>query len=47
MIDRGAEAIVLAGTDLCLAFDNQEPGYLVLDSALIHVDAIYEAATAN
>lgn len=47
MIDRGAEAIVLAGTDLCLAFDNQEPGYPVLDSALIHVDAIYEAATAN
>lgn len=44
MIDRGAEAVILAGTDLCLAFDGEDPGYPVLDSALIHVDAIFEAA---
>lgn len=47
MIDRGAEAVILAGTDLCLAFDNEDPGYSVLDSALIHVDAIYDTATAG
>lgn len=45
MIDRGAEAVILAGTDLCLAFDKEEPGYPVLDSALIHVDAIFETSS--
>ncbi len=44
LINRGAEAVILAGTDLCLAFDNEDPGYPVLDSALIHVDAIFSAA---
>ena len=47
MIDRGAEAVILAGTDLCLAFDGEDPGYPVLDSALIHVDAIFVAANAE
>lgn len=42
LMDRGADAVILAGTDLCLAFDGQEPGFPVLDSALIHVDAIFE-----
>ncbi len=45
LIDRGADAVILAGTDLCLAFDGQDPGFLVLDSALIHVDAIFDWAT--
>jgi len=47
MIDAGAEAIVLAGTDLCLAFDGYDPGFPVIDSALVHVDAIFEAAVSS
>lgn len=42
LMDRGADAVMLAGTDLCLAFDGHEPGYPVLDSALVHVDSIFE-----
>ncbi len=42
MIARGANAVMLAGTDLCLAFDGHEPGFPVIDSALVHVDAIFE-----
>jgi len=41
MIARGADAVMLAGTDLCLAFDGEEPGFPVIDSALVHVDAIF------
>lgn len=37
MIAAGAEAVVLAGTDLNLAFDGQEPGYLVIDALDVHV----------
>ncbi len=38
MVDeQGAEAIVLAGTDLGLAFDGYEPGYLVIDALDVHV----------
>jgi len=37
----GAEAIVLGGTDLFLAFAGQEPGFPVIDCAEIHVEAIY------
>jgi aspartate racemase len=39
--DRGAEAIVLGGTDLFLAFAGQDPGFPVIDCADIHVEAIY------
>ncbi|MBY6161893.1 aspartate/glutamate racemase family protein [Mameliella alba] len=35
--DLGAEAIVLAGTDLNLAFDGQDPGYPVIDALNVHV----------
>lgn len=42
---RGAEAILLAGTDLVLAFDGQDPGFPVVDCASVHVAAI--AATAS
>ena len=35
--DLGAEAIVLAGTDLNLAFDGQDPGYPVIDALDVHV----------
>lgn len=36
-----AEAIVLAGTDLFLAFDGQDCGFQFIDSALIHIHAIH------
>ena len=38
--NQGAEIIVLAGTDLCLAFDGEECGFSVMDSALVHINAI-------
>lgn len=37
MMAAGAEAIVLAGTDLNLAFDGQSPGYPVIDALDVHV----------
>lgn len=39
----GAEAIVLAGTDLNLAFDGQNPGYLVIDALDVHLAAPFPA----
>ena len=47
LMNQGADAVMLAGTDLCLAFDGHEPGFPVLDCALIHVDAIAEKAMAT
>lgn len=43
--DHGAEAIILAGTDLNLAFDNQRPGYRVIDALDVHVDLLARLAT--
>ncbi len=40
---QGADAVLLGGTDLCLAFADQDCGFPVLDCAEIHVDAIYAA----
>ncbi len=40
LIAAGAEAIVLAGTDLNLAFDGQDPGYPVIDALDVHVDLL-------
>jgi hypothetical protein len=37
LVEAGAEAIVLAGTDLNLAFDGQSPGYDVIDALDVHV----------
>lgn len=39
-IKQGAEAVVLAGTDLFLAFDGYGCGFDVIDSALVHIDAL-------
>lgn len=36
----GAEAIVLAGTDLNLAFDSATPNYPVIDALDVHVDRL-------
>ena len=41
---RGAEAIVLGGTDLFLAFDGQDCGFATLDCARVHVEAILARA---
>jgi aspartate racemase len=43
---RGAEAIVLGGTDLFLAFAGRDPGFAVIDCADIHVGAIYERSSS-
>ena len=44
LIAAGAEAIVLAGTDLNLAFDGQSPGYPVIDALDVHVDLLANLA---
>jgi aspartate racemase len=43
----GAQAIVLAGTDLNLAFDGQDPGYPVIDALDIHVALLAELASGR
>ncbi|WP_120500732.1 aspartate/glutamate racemase family protein [Roseovarius sp. EL26] len=40
--DQGAEAILLAGTDLGLAFEGQTPGFPVIDALEIHVAAMVD-----
>lgn len=47
METQGADAIVLAGTDLFLALEGVEPGYPTIDAAAVHVAAIFEAATGG
>jgi aspartate racemase len=37
----GADAVVLAGTDLFLAFDGYECGFPVIDCAQVHINALY------
>ncbi|MEX0286558.1 MAG: aspartate/glutamate racemase family protein [Paracoccaceae bacterium] len=44
LMDQGAEAVFLAGTDLFLAFEDHDPGYPVLDGGLIHIAALAELA---
>jgi aspartate racemase len=41
LMARGAEAIMLGGTDLFLAFVGQPPSFPLVDCADIHVDAIF------
>jgi aspartate racemase len=41
---QGAEAVLLAGTDLALAFNGFAAGFPVFDCAEAHVDAIFEEA---
>jgi len=42
--NQGAEAVVLGGTDLFLAFDGHDPGFPLIDSAAVHIEAIYRAS---
>ena len=44
--ERGAQAIMLGGTDLFLAFAGQEKPFPLVDCADIHVDAIYRSSSA-
>lgn len=44
--DHGAEAIMLGGTDLFLAFEGIDPGFPLIDCADIHVSAIYRTSAA-
>ncbi|WP_366525447.1 hypothetical protein [uncultured Ruegeria sp.] len=44
MNDLNADAIVLAGTDLNLAFDGQDPGYTVVDALDVHVELLARLA---
>lgn len=44
---QGAQAIVLAGTDLNLAFDGQDPGYPVIDALDVHVEILARAAAGE
>ncbi len=43
--DLNADAIVLAGTDLNLAFDGRDPGYRVVDALDVHVDMLARLAS--
>jgi aspartate racemase len=42
LIDRGAEAVLLGGTDMFLAFQGTDCGFPVLDLADVHIDAIFQ-----
>jgi aspartate racemase len=42
--ENGAEAIMLGGTDLALAFSQQDTAFPLVDCAAIHVDAIVRLA---
>lgn len=39
---QGADAVMLGGTDLCLAFEGQDCGFPVLDCAEVHIEALYQ-----
>lgn len=47
MMAAGADAIVLAGTDLNLAFAGHDPGYPVIDALDVHVDLLADIATGQ
>ncbi len=47
MMDAGAQAVVLAGTDLNLAFDGQDPGYPVIDALDVHVALLARLARGD
>jgi aspartate racemase len=44
---RGAEAVVLGGTDLFLAFAGQDCGFQVIDCAEVHVDALFRRSVGS
>jgi aspartate racemase len=44
---RGAEAIVLGGTDLVRAFAGQDCDFPVVDCALVHIEALFRRTIAS
>ncbi len=47
MMARGAQAVILAGTDLGLAFYGHEPGFPVVDALQVHVEHLVALATGE
>ena len=47
LADRGAETVLLGGTDLFLAFEGETPGFDTLDCAGIHINAIAREASRS
>jgi aspartate racemase len=47
LVEQGAEAVVLAGTDLGLAFDGHDPGYPVIDALDVHVAVLADLASGR
>ncbi|MFL4470765.1 aspartate/glutamate racemase family protein [Tateyamaria armeniaca] len=45
--NKGAQAVILAGTDLNLAFDGRDVGYEVVDALDIHVAVLVDLATGR
>jgi aspartate racemase len=45
--EQGADAIVLAGTDLNLAFAGHDPGYRVIDALDVHVGVLADLAAGR
>ena len=45
--NQGADAVVLAGTDVNLAFDGFDPGYKVVDALDVHVALLADLATGK
>jgi len=45
--EMGAQAVILAGTDLNLAFDGRDPGYRVIDALDVHVALLADLATGR
>lgn len=43
--EQGAEAVMLGGTDLVLAFDGRDCGFPLVNCAEVHADSIWERAT--
>ena len=44
--EQGAEAIMLGGTDLVVAFDGRDCGFDIIDCAGIHIDVLAKVAAA-
>jgi aspartate racemase len=45
--EQGAEAVLLGGTDLFLAFAAQDCGFPVIDCAEVHVEALYRMSLGD
>lgn len=45
--EKGADAVILGGTDLNLAFDGQDTAYRVVDALDVHVDVLARLATGR